>query len=199
MQNKNKQNNYKKMLIVGIIINILNIVIDILKNTKIYFLAEDKSLMLNTLIEVFNIYMLILILKNYFNSCKFVKLLWANIIYSPIVIAFMIILRKYSLKIDTNYFMILYYLSFVMILIMILMQIIIYIYMTKKDKIFVFPLICLVVSLCLYFVPIDQVKKIEFIVYIISSVLSVVIYLKYVVISKDVYSNSTPRSGVEFE
>ena len=60
--------------------------------------------------------------------------------------------------------------------------------MTKKDKIFVFPLICLVASLYLYFVPIEKNKIIEFIVYIISSVLSVIICLKYVVISKDVLS-----------
>jgi len=188
MLNNNKQNIYKNMLIAAIIINMLIIIVDIIKYSKMFFLAEDKSLLLNSLIEIFNNYILILILKYYFNSCKFIKLLWVNIVYSSIVIAFMIILRKYSLKIDIDLFMILYYLSFVMIGIMTLMQIIIYIYMTKKDKIFVFPLICLVASLYLYFVPIEKNKIIEFIVYIISSVLSVIICLKYVVISKDVLS-----------
>jgi len=195
MQNKNKKIHFKNMLIAGIIINTLNIIMDILQNSKIYFIAEDKSLLLNTLIEMFNIYILIILLKYYFNSCKFIKLLWVNIIYSPIVIAFMIILRKYSLKIGINLFMILYYLGFVMIAIMILMNIIIYIYMTKKDKIFVFPLVCLVVSLCLYFTPIQKNKEIELIVYIISSVLSIIIYLKYLVIRKDFPSKSNPRSG----
>ncbi|GEM_PF-2987351 len=194
MQNMNKQNLFKNMLIAGIVINTLNIIMDILKNSKIYFLTEDKSLLLNILIEVFNMYILIIILKYYFNSSKFVKLLWANIVYSPIVIAFMIILRKYSLKMDINYFMILYYLSFVMILIMILMQFIIYIYMTKKDKIFAFPLVCFVVSLYLYFVPIDRIKKIESIIYIISSVLSVIIYLKYLVKSNNVSLKTNPQT-----
>ena len=195
MQNKNKKNLFKNMLIAGIIISMLDIFMDIIKYSKIYYIAEDKSLIMNTFIEMFNMFILIMLLKYYFNSCKFIKLLWANILYSPIVIAFMIILRKYSLKIDIDLFMILYYLSFVMIGIMTLMQIIIYIYMTKKDKIFVFPLICLVVSICLYFAPIPKIKEIELIVYIISSVLSVLIYLKYLVISKDVSLKSNPRSG----
>ena len=104
MQNKNKKNLFKNMLIAGIIISMLDIFMDIIKYSKIYYIAEDKSLIMNTFIEMFNMFILIMLLKYYFNSCKFIKLLWANILYSPIVIAFMIILRKYSLKIDIAVF-----------------------------------------------------------------------------------------------